>query len=60
MKSKLDLVSMLLVNTDGRSLVLVVKKRKAKEVFTGVMPAKDTPLLKSTYQFSKEVSHNSL
>ena len=60
MKSKLDLVSMLLVNTDGRSLVLVVKKRKAREVFTGVMPAENTPMIKLAYQFSKEVSHNSL
>ena len=53
MKSKLDLVSMLLVNIDGRSSVPAVKKRKAKEVFTNVRPAENTPMLKSTYQFSK-------
>ena len=32
MKPKIDLVSMLLVNVDGRAPVHVVKKRKAKEV----------------------------
>jgi len=32
MKPKIDLVSMLLVNVDGRALVPVVKKRKAREV----------------------------
>ena len=45
MKPKLELVSMLLVNIDGRSLVLVVKKRKAKEIFTGVMLAENTSML---------------
>ena len=49
MKPKLDLVSMLLINSDGRSLVPVVKKRKAKEVFTSVMPAKNTLMLKPAY-----------
>ena len=60
MKPKLDLVSMLLINIDGRSSVPVVKKGKAKEVFTSVMPAKNTLMLKPAYQFSKEVSHNFL
>ena len=32
MKPKIDLVSMLLVNVDGRAPVPVVKKRKAREV----------------------------
>ena len=60
MKPKLELVSMLLVNIGGRSSVPVVKKRKAREVFTSIIPAENTPMLKSAYQFSKEVSHNSL
>ena len=60
MKPKLDLVSMLLVNIDGRSPVPVVKKRKAKEVFTGVMLVENAPMLKSTYQFSKSFSQVSL
>jgi len=60
MKPKLDLVNMLLVNTNGRSPVPAVKKTKAKEVFTSVTPAENTPMLKLAYQFSKEVSHNSL
>ena len=54
MKSKLDLVSMLLINIDGRSSVPTVKKRKAKEVFTGMRPTKNTLMLKSAYQFSKK------
>ena len=32
MKPKIDLVSMLLVNVDGRALVPVAKERKVKEV----------------------------
>ena len=60
MKPRLDLISMLLVSIEGRSPIPVVKKRKAREVFIGVMPAENTPMLKSAYQFSKEVSHNSL
>ena len=55
MKSRLDLVSI-----NGRSPVTVVKKKKAREVFTGMMPAENTLMLKLAYQFSKEVSHNSL
>ena len=55
MKSRLDLVSI-----NGRSPVIAIKKRKAREVFTGVMPTENTPMLKLAYQFSKEVSHNSL
>ena len=60
MKSNFDLVSMLLVNVDERSLVLVIKKRKAREGSTDVGPAENTPMLKLDYKFSKEVSHNSL
>ena len=55
MKSRLDPISI-----NGRSPVIPIKKRKAREVFTGVMPAENTPMLKLAYQFSKEVSHNSL
>ena len=55
MKLRLDLVSI-----NGRSPVVAIKKRKAREVFTGVMPTENTPMLKLAYQFSKEVSHNSL
>ena len=58
MKSKFDLVSILLVNIDGKSPVPTVKKRKAKEVFAKGMLAKNTLMLKSTYQLLKEVSHN--
>ena len=54
MKPKLDIVSMLLVSIDGRSLVPAVKKRKAKEVFTSVRLVKNALMLKSAYQFSKE------
>ena len=32
MKPKIDLISMLLVNVDGRAPVPIVKKRKANEV----------------------------
>ena len=32
MKPKIDFVSMLLVNVDGQAPILVVKKRKAREV----------------------------
>ena len=46
MKPKLDLVSMLLVNIDGRSPVLTVKKRKAKEVFTNIRPVENALILK--------------
>ena len=60
MKPNFDLVSILLVNVDGRSLVLVIKKRKAREGSTDVRPAENTPMLKSDYKFSKEVSHSSL
>ena len=60
MKPKLDLLNMLLIKINGQSPVPVVKKRKAKEVFTSVMPAKNTLMLKPAYQFSKEVSHNFL
>uniref|UniRef100_A0A7N2L6N8 non-specific serine/threonine protein kinase n=1 Tax=Quercus lobata TaxID=97700 RepID=A0A7N2L6N8_QUELO len=49
MKPKLDLVSMLLVNVNGRSPVLDIKKRKAKEGFAGVRPAKNTLMLKWFY-----------
>ena len=60
MKPNLDLVSMLLVSVDGRSPVPAVKKRKAREGFTGVRPAENAPMPKLDYKFSKEVSHNSL
>ena len=53
MKSKLDLVSMLLVSVNGRSSVPDIKKIKTKEGFTGVRPAENSPLLKSNYEFSK-------
>ena len=53
MKPKLDLVSMLLISVDGRSPVPTVKKRKAREGFIGVKLAKNTPMLKSDYKFSK-------
>ena len=55
MKPRLDLISI-----DERFPVPAVKKRKAREVFTGIIPAENIPMLKSAYQFSKEVSHNSL
>ena len=42
MKPKLDLVSMLLVNINGRSSVPNIKKIKANEGFTGMRPAEDT------------------
>ena len=45
---------MLLVSIDGRSLVPAVKKRKAKEVFTGMVPVENALMLKSAYQFSKK------
>ena len=54
MKLKLYPVSMLLVNIDGRSPIPAVKKRNVKEVFTRVMLVENTPMLKSTYQFSKK------
>ena len=54
MKLKLYLVSMLLVNIDGRSPIPAVKKRKANEVFIGVMPVENASMLKSAYQFSKK------
>ena len=60
MKPNLDLVSMLLVNVNGRSSVLGVKKRKAREGFTSVRLAKNALMPKSDYKFLKEVSHNSL
>ena len=55
MKPRLDLISI-----DERFPVPTVKKRKVREVFTGIIPAENTPMLKSAYQFSKEVSYNSL
>ena len=55
MKPRLDLISI-----DERFPVPAVKKRKAREVFTDIIPAENNPMLKSAYQFSKEVSHNSL
>ena len=48
-KSKLDLISI-----DGRSLVLAVKKRKAKEFFTSMRPVKNASMPKPAYQFPKE------
>ena len=54
MKPKLDLLNMLLIKINGQSPVPVVKKRKAKEVFIGMMPAENTLMLKSTYQFSRK------
>ena len=54
MKLKLDLISMLLVSINGRSLVPVVKKRKAKKVFTGMVPVENALMLKSACQFSKK------
>ena len=51
MKSKLDLVSMLLVNVNGWSLVPDIKKRKAKEGFVGIRPTENTTMLKSDYEF---------
>ena len=60
MKLNFDLVSMLLVNVDGQSLVPIIKKRKAREGSAGVRPIEKTPMLKSDYKFSKEVSYNSL
>ena len=55
MKPRLDLISI-----DERFPVPFVKKRKAREVFTDIIPAENNPMLKSAYQFSKEVSRNSL
>ena len=55
MKPRLDLISI-----DERFPVPAVKKRKAREVFTDIIPAENNPMLKSAYQFSKEVSRNSL
>ena len=52
MKLKLDLVSMLLVSVNGRSLVLDIKERKAKKGFASVRPSENTPMLKSDYEFS--------
>ena len=49
MKPKLDLLNMLLIKINGQSPVPVVKKRKAKEVFIGMMPAENTLMLKSAY-----------
>ena len=42
------------------SLVPIIKKRKAREGSASVRPVKNTPMLKSDYKFSKEVSYNSL
>ena len=53
MKPKLDLVSMLLINVNGRSPVPIIKKRKAREGFTGMRPTENTLMLKSDYEFSK-------
>ena len=47
MKPKVDLVSMLLVNVDGRASVPVITERKAKEIFTSVVPVEHAPMLKS-------------
>ena len=47
MKPEVDLVSV-----DGRALVPAVKKRKANEVFTDVVPVENAPILKSVQQFS--------
>ena len=60
MKPKLDLVSMLLISVNGRSSELDIKKRKAKEGFTSMRLAANTRMLKSDYEFSKQVFHNSL
>ena len=59
MKPKLDLVSMLLVNVNGQSPVPDIKKGKTREDSAGMRPAENTPMLKSNYKFTKEVSHNS-
>ena len=59
MKPKLDLISMLLVNVNGRSPIPDIKKGKTREDSVGVRPAENTLMLKSDYKFSKEVSHNS-
>ena len=58
MKSKLDLVSMLLIKINGRSPVPKIKKGKTREDSASVRPAENTPMLKSDYKFSNEVSHN--
>ena len=55
MKPKVDLICMFLVSVNGRAPVLVVKKRKANEVFTGVMPVKNVNLT-----ILKEFSHKCL
>ena len=54
MKPKFDLLNMLLISINGRSPVPAVKKRKAMEVYNDVMLAKNTPMLKSVYQFSRK------
>ena len=36
------------------------RQEKAKECLARVRPAENTPMLKSYYKFSKEISHNSL
>ena len=59
MKLKLDLVSMLLVNINGRSPIPKIKKGKTREDSASVRLAENTPMLKSNYKFSNEVSHNS-
>ena len=33
---------------------LLLRKEKAKEVFTGTMPVENAPMLKSAYQFSRK------
>ena len=53
MKSESYLVSMLLVNVDGRPLVPVVKKREAKEISTDIMPVEDAPMPKLVIWLSK-------
>ena len=53
MKSKLDLVSMLLVNANGLSPVPDIKKEKAREDSAGMRPAENTPMLKSNYKLLK-------
>ena len=55
MKPKVDVISMFLVSVNGRVPVLVVKKRKAKEVFTGVVPIENVSLI-----VLKEFSHKCL
>ena len=50
MKFKCDLVSMLLVITDGRIVIPVEKARDKKEI-NSVVPAMDTLMPKSDYRF---------